>query len=297
MSDPIAEKMQEGVDQGVFPGGVLLISYRDQVVHHAAYGQASLGSQADPVSCDTIYDLASLTKPLAAAIAAALLMADGRLHLEDDLGRFVPELQQQNLRAATVRHLVNHCTGLPAWRPFYAQIVPDGRRLRELSLSDRRAAMYDAIHREPLIEAVGTRSIYSDLGFILLGEILERVHGKDWSTLCQTEVFPRLSIDGLFYMTESGPTGPTSIAGRNFAATEQDEWRDRLLRGEVHDENAAVLGGASPHAGLFGTAKAVFEATRAWLLAVLGKLSPLSTSEAREFTRRQDIATGSSWAL
>jgi serine-type D-Ala-D-Ala carboxypeptidase len=297
MADPIAEKMQEGVDEGVFPGGVLLVSYQGQVVHHAAYGQASLIGQPDPVSCDTFYDLASLTKPLAAATAAALLVADGRIHLKDTLGRFVPELQQTNLREASLRHLLNHCSGLPDWRPFYAQIVPDGRRLREMSLSVRRTAMYDAIHRELLIEAVGARSVYSDLGFILLGEILERVSGKDWSALCHSEIFPRLGLKNLFYMSEAGPTGGVSVAGRSFAATEQDEWRGRLLRGEVHDENAAVMGGVSSHAGLFGTAQAVFEAARVWLSAVLGEASPLSPHWAKEFVRRQEIAQGSSWAL
>ena len=297
MPDSIAEKMQQGVEDGVFPGGVLLVSYHDEIVHHAAYGHACLIPYPEPASCETLYDLASLTKPLAAVTATALLVADGRISVDDVLKRFVPELHQEGLPQATLRHLLNHATGLPAWRPFYEQIVPDGSRLRELGLSTRRGAVYEAIHREPLIEGVGTRSLYSDLGFILLGEILERVTGKDWASFCHDEVFPRMGSGGLFYMSETGPTGGMPIGSRSFAATEQDDWRGRLLRGEVHDEHAAVMGGIAAHAGLFGTARAVYDAVRVWLAAVRGAESPLPTTWAREFVRRQKIAPGSSWGL
>ena len=108
MADKIAEKMREGVEQGVFPGGVLLVSHKGRTVHHAAYGAACLLPKPEPASVDTIYDLASLTKPLATTTAVALLLADGRLSLEDPLERFVPELTQNDLRQATIRHLLNH---------------------------------------------------------------------------------------------------------------------------------------------------------------------------------------------
>ncbi len=297
MADPIAEKMQQGVDQGVFPGAVLLVLHKGRTVHHAAYGHACLIPNPEPASTDTIYDLASLTKPLATTTAVALLVADGRLGLDDPLDRFVPELTQAELRRATMRHLLNHTSGLPVWRPLYERIVPDGRALREQSLSGRRAAIYDAIHREPLVEPVGGRCLYSDLGFILLGEILERATGQEWSALCHDVVFPRLGIEGLFYMSEDGPTGRVSVVGRQFAATEQDMWRGRLLRGEVHDENAAVMGGVSSHAGLFGTAEAAARAVSPWLVAVRGKALPIPASWAKEFVRKQGIDPYGSWAL
>jgi CubicO group peptidase (beta-lactamase class C family) len=297
MADSIAEKMQEGVEQGVFPGAVLLVASHDRIVHHAAYGAATLLPQPEPASADTLYDLASLTKPLTTVTATALLVAQGHLALDDPLARYLPALGQEALRTATVRHLLNHCSGLPAWRPFYLDIVPEGPRLRELPLSQRRAAMYDRIHKEALVDPVGARCVYSDLGFILLGEILEAATGKEWSALCHGDVFSRLGIRGLFYMSETGPTGGTSIQHRRFAATEQDEWRGRLLRGEVHDEHAAIMGGISSHAGLFGTAQTVFEAVRPWLAAVRGESSPLPANWAREFVRRQSLEAGSSWAL
>src|SRR2546426_10679289 len=274
MAEAIAEKMREGVEQGVFPGGVLLVSHKGRTVHHAAYGAACLLPKPEPASVDTIYDLASLTKPLATTTAVALLLADGRLSLEDPLERFVPELTQNDLRQATIRHLLNHTSGLPAGRPVYERIVPDGHRLREQPLAARRAAIYDAIHREPLVEPVGRRCLYSDLGFMLLGEILERIVKQEWATFCHTVVLARLGGSGLFFMSESGPTGRVSVDARRFAATEQDEWRGRLIRGGGHDENAAGLGGGAAHARLFGPAQAGRGAGPPWPAGVRGAASP-----------------------
>lgn len=295
--DPIAETMQQGVEQGVFPGAVLLVEHKGRTVHHAAYGYACLAPEREPATVDTIYDLASLTKPIATATAVALLVADGRLGLDEPLERFVPELTQDALRQATIRHLLNHTSGLPAWRPFYERIVPDGCTVREQPLSGRRAAIYDAIHREPLVGPVGRRCLYSDLGFILLGDILERIVKQEWSAFLHGEVFPRLGASDVFYMHENGPADGRSLAGRQFAATEQDDWRGRMLRGEVHDEHTAVMGGISSHAGLFGTAEAVAQAVRPWLAAVRGESSPLSAVWAKEFVRRQGIDQQGSWAL
>lgn len=297
MADPIAGKMQEGVAQGVFPGAVLLVRHRGRTVHHEAYGHACLVLEREPATRDTVYDLASLTKPLAAATALAVLAADGRIALDDSLERFIPDLSQEDLRRVTLRHLLNHSAGLAAWRPFYERIVPDGCRLWEVPVSARQKALYDAVHREPLIEPVGSRCVYSDLGYILLKEILERVTGQEWAVLCHATVFAEMGMQGLFYMSENGPTGGDSVSEHRFAATEEDEWRGRLLRGEVHDEHAAVLGGVSAHAGLFGTAEAVAETVGLWLAAVRGEASPLSSAWSKEFVRRQEVVSGASWAL
>jgi CubicO group peptidase (beta-lactamase class C family) len=296
MSDPIAEKMQQGVEEGVFPGGVLLVEHNGKRVHHAAYGFACIQPEREPATVDTIYDLASLTKPIATVTAVVFLAADGKLSLDDPLERYVPELTQTDLRAATLRHLLNHCSGLPAWRPLYERMVPDGRKLREKPVAARRAAIYDAIHHEPLVDPVGSRCVYSDLGFILLGEILERIVKQEWSAFHHT-VFARLGARDLFYMSEVGPTGGGSLANRQIAATEQDEWRGRMIRGEVHDENAAVMGGVSSHAGLFGTAESVAGTVRPWLAAVRGDASPISSAWAKEFVKRQAIVPGTSWGL
>src|SRR5256712_12765551 len=246
MAERMAEKMREGVEQGVFPGGVLLVSYRGQTVHHAAYGAACLVPEPEPATIDTIYDLASLTKPLVRSRAVALRWADGGLSLGDPVERLVRELTQVDLRQATIRHLLNHTSGLPAWRPLYERNVPDGRRLRAQPLAARRAAVFEAIHREPLVEPVGRRCLYSDLGFMLLGEILERVVKQEWAAFCHADVLARLSVSGLFYMSESGPTGGVSVDARRFAATEQDEWRGGAGPGGGRHREAAGGGGGGP---------------------------------------------------
>jgi CubicO group peptidase (beta-lactamase class C family) len=155
--------------------------------------------------------------------------------------------------------------------------------------------MFEAIHREALLEEIGAHSVYSDLGFILLGEVLERLSGCDWVALWHKEICPAVGITGLFYMTENGRSDGVTTATNQFAATEQDEWRGRVLRGEVHDENAAVMGGVSSHAGLFGTAESVASLAALWLTAARGDAGPLSM--AREFLVRQNIAKDSSWGL
>jgi CubicO group peptidase (beta-lactamase class C family) len=147
------------------------------------------------------------------------------------------------------------------------------------------------------VEPVGGRCVYSDLGFILLGEIVERIVKQEWLAFIHGTVFSRLGAGDLFYMSESGPTGGVLVENRQFATTEQDEWRGKLIRGEVHDENAAVMGGVSSHAGLFGTAEAVVGAVRPWLAAVRGEASPLPSAWAKEFVKRQAIVSGASWAL
>src|SRR5947208_17160683 len=119
---------------------------------------------------------------------------------------------------------------------------------------------------------------------MLLGEILERIVKQEWVVFCHADVLARLGVSDLFYMSESGPTGGVSADARRFAATEQDEWRGRLIRGEVHDENAAVLGGVSTHPRLFGTAGAVVRAVTAWLAAVRGEASRIPSRWAPEFT-------------
>src|SRR5207245_5790389 len=102
----------------------------------AAYGHACVIPRPEPASCATVYDLASLTKPLAGLSAAVVLAADGRIVLDDRLERYIPELRQKDPSQSTLRHLLNHATGLPAWRPFYERIAPDGGRLREKTLEE-----------------------------------------------------------------------------------------------------------------------------------------------------------------
>ncbi|WP_412030138.1 serine hydrolase domain-containing protein [Deinococcus yunweiensis] len=187
-------------------------------------GLAQREPEPEVLTSDHVFDLASLTKPLFTAREILRAVAAGQLDLDDDLGQYVPELawmQDTPLRARTLRQLLTHTAGLPAWAPLYTW--GDAATIRARVL------------QEPWrLQEPGT-VVYSDLGYILLGRVLERVQGRP------LREFPL--DDGLTFT----PDPARSVA------TERCAWRGRMLRGEVHDENAGALGGVSGHAGLFGT--------------------------------------------
>ena len=128
--DPIATAMQSAVETGVFPGAALLVRVRGRIVYQGAFGFAALIPEKEPASLDTVYDLASLTKPLATTTAVLCLVQDGRLALEDSLQDMVGELKGWAIGDATVSDLLHHSSGLPAWRPFYERIAEQDRARR-----------------------------------------------------------------------------------------------------------------------------------------------------------------------
>lgn len=296
MSQPdlIANAMNAAVEGGVFPGAVLLVRLRGQIAYHQAFGNAALMPAKEPARLETIYDLASLTKPLATATAVLCLVQDGRLSVDDSVQQHVGELKGSIIGDATVYHLLTHSAGLPAWRPLYERIAEEDRRAPGLLGSPAAEQMVLAlIKQESLATPPGARSLYSDLGFILLGILVERVSGGTLAAYCQRSVFEPMRAP-LFFL------GPRSAGSRDItlvAPTEHDPRRGRLLRGEVHDENAFALGGVAGHAGLFGTAAAVSAVVGHWLDSHAGRSWVLSPDLVRRFTARQDGIAGSSWAL
>src|SRR5207249_7543520 len=126
-SDPITNAMQSAVEEGVFPGAVLLVRIHGRVAYHRAFGYAALIPQKERACLQTVYDLASLTKPLATATAVLCLVQDGRLDLEEPLQNLLSELKGSALGSATAAHLLSHSSGLPAWRPFYERLAEQDR--------------------------------------------------------------------------------------------------------------------------------------------------------------------------
>lgn len=286
--------MRTAVADGVFPGAVLFIRLRGQVAFHQAFGHAALLPSPEPAGTETIYDLASLTKPLATTTAVLTLVQDGRLALEDVVGKHVPECAGRAIGDATVRHLLTHSSGLPGWRPFYERIAGEDRRVPGFLGSDAaRARMLALIAEEPLEYPTGTHSVYSDLGFILLGLLIERASGHTLAAYCRESVFGPMRASLMFL----GPRGDRVPDLQRIAPTEQDPWRGRLLRGEVHDENAFAMGGVAGHAGLFGAASAVSLITGQWLDSYAGRGGLLPTDLVRKFVAKQDQIAESSWAL
>ncbi len=301
-SDLIASAMQSAVEEGVFPGAVLLVRIRGLVAYNRAFGYAALIPHKEPASLDTVYDLASLTKPLATATAVLCLVQDGRLSLEDPLHDILEELKDREIGEATVFHLLNHSSGLPAWRPFYERIAEQDRTHPGfLGSQAARQAVLDSIGHESLVFPIGARGLYSDLGFMLLGLLVERLTGRSLVPFCRERVYEPLRADPLcFIETSKDCTVGTCDPPSNFnsvAATEDDPWRGRVLRAEVHDENAYAMGGVAGHAGLFGTASAVLAVSGAWLEGCLGRGNLFSPELVRHFVTRQDRTAGSSWGL
>jgi len=229
--------LDSAIAAGAAPGAVVGVSLAGT---HAYYGTGRLGTD-NPVRPDssTVYDLASLTKVIGLTTAIMLAVDEGRLVVDSPIVRYVPmfgaEPTQPERRTVTLRHLLTHTSGLPAWRALY----------QETSTRDEAFALADTTR---LVAAPGTAYTYSDLGAIVMTQAVERVMGLRIDTLLAERVFGPLRMDDTRYLP------PPSWRPR-IAPTENDPWRGRVLRGEVHDENASRLDGVSGHAGLFSSAR------------------------------------------
>jgi serine-type D-Ala-D-Ala carboxypeptidase len=294
----IQAAMDRAVLDGVFPGGVLAARSDGERKLLIVAGHLSSEPGSEAVEASTIYDLASLTKPLATVTSVVLLTQAGKLALDAAIGSIVVELEGTPLGSVTVRDLLAHRSGLPGWRPVYERLDVDGVAWGRADPSIVRQALLRFLREEPLLFGVGQQSLYSDLGFMLIGVAVERASG-----LLLDEFFHRAVAQPLgacpllFHRTGALSRSESRQCVGSIAPTEWDNWRKRLLKGEVHDENAAAMGGVACHAGLFGTAEAVLAISGAWLAAYLGARSMLDQRLVREFTRRHPGSQESSWAL
>ena len=298
VASPIDATMDQAVNEGIFPGGVLLVASAGEIVHHAAYGFASLTPIQSPTTVETLYDLASLTKPLATTLAVMLLVQDQLLKLDEPLCHYLPQLNDMMVGQVTPRHLLSHTAGLPAWRPYYRLWNnEDVYTMPEIGCRTTRHRIYDLVHCESLLSPVGKAVIYSDLGFILLAELVEHISKANLAEFCLAQIFVPLATPNTFFVAPSGPVCVTAHKERMYAATEDDPWRRRILVGEVHDENAYVLGGVAGHAGLFSTAADVFRIVQEYVRATEGKGCILREDLAQLCVARQDQELDSTRAL
>ncbi len=247
--------LAERIEAGDFPSAVYVAAERGQMVFAGALGDAVREPARYAATLETIYDLASLTKPLVTGLLCALYVERGLLELDAPLATYLPEFEREDKSALTVRQLLTHTSGLPAWRPLY--LLCEGERERVLSV----------IAAEPLEYETGTRVVYSDLGFITLGFLLRRLTGNALAELARREIFEPLELrDTLFNPEQARQTGVAACESRGnahergmcegeYAETlHAAQWREQTVWGEVHDGNAYFLGGAAGHAGLFSTA-------------------------------------------
>jgi CubicO group peptidase (beta-lactamase class C family) len=277
----------QGVSDNCFPGAVLVVGYRGQVVFEMAVGAAALVPTPRRMTADTLFDLASLTKALATTTALMLLVDRGQVRLDAPLCAYTSALGDPRFASPTLRQILSHCAGLPPWRGYYHDVPSEWPEL------ERRRAVYRAAHRESLLAATGTAVQYSDVGFILLGEVIETVTGLPLDVFCARAMGDVLQRPGLRFLPVASPL----VSAVEFASTEACPWRGRILHGEVHDENAWIMGGVAGHAGLFGTARDVWRFAQGLLDGWHGRPWLVSTSTLHTFLQRQGLPNGSTWAL
>ncbi|MDA8402801.1 MAG: serine hydrolase [Desulfobacteraceae bacterium] len=262
MLEPVHGLMRRAITENIFPGGVLMASKADLIRFHEAYGQANIYTGQN-VSLSTVFDLASLTKPLATTLAVILLIQENKLNLDRELGTLLPGFRHTPKAKIQVRHLLNHTSGLPDYRPYYLS-------LRGLPHSRRKAELRECLKNEPLISSPGEKTRYSDVGFMILEWVMEQVSEERLDRYVQKKIYGPLGIDELFFVDLLQP-----VPDRPYAATEACPWRRMVLSGMVHDDNAYAMGGIAGHAGLFGTARAVHRLLMEVLNAYNGMASPV----------------------
>jgi beta-N-acetylhexosaminidase len=274
---PAYDLLDRAVADGAFPGGVLAVGWNNELAVHA-FGKLSRDAKAPEVSAGTIYDVASLTKPIVTTSAVMALVQSGELDLGAPVSRFLPEWggggesdRHPEWRSrVTVRMLLLHDSGLPAHRDFYRD-------------AKSREDVLARVMAEALVNEPGTKVEYSDLGFILLGEIVERLTGQRLDAFAESVLAPLQMKNSLF--------NPAPKLRPQIAPTEDDTtYRKRLLHGEVHDENAWAMSGVAGHAGLFSTAGDIASFAQMLLNGgIYGHHRVFRRSTIEQFTARETV--------
>jgi CubicO group peptidase (beta-lactamase class C family) len=282
--EPVISYLRSQVDSA-FPGAVIAVGRHDTVLLLAAVGHYGL-DDARPVTPETVYDLASLTKVIGLTTACMMLVGEGKLDLDASVQRYVPAFRGANKERVTIRHLLTHSSGMPAWRPLYIEATT-------------RAVALAMVDTTPLLRQPGDTFVYSDLGAMVLTQVVEGLTGQRLDAYLDSRLFKPLGMTSTRYLPPSGWHDRIAPTERSQDGT--------IILGTVHDENAWKLGGVSGHAGLFSTAGDLATFAQ-WLLAQrTGALTPgrrpgvnqpeVASNLVLEFTRRQSIPPGTSRAL
>jgi serine-type D-Ala-D-Ala carboxypeptidase len=252
----ISNLLEEHINAGDFPSAVYLVGEKERVIFTDALGNSAIEPYRITNKLDTIYDLASLTKPLVTGLLCARRIELGELTLDSSVSHYLPEFDRTDKSMITVRELLTHTAGLPAWRPLY------------LLAEDEPERAAGAIASLDLEYKPGSRVVYSDLGFIALGILLTRMTGHPLADQARNEIFEPLGLQQTFFnpevalqtgiaACETGNAYERDMLEQSGAGVYQNS-RQRLIWGEVHDGNAYFLGGAAGHAGLFSNAPDTF---------------------------------------
>ena len=288
--------IEDAIANGVTPGASALVVQRGRVLLQEGFGRLTYDGNAPAVTPETIYDLASLTKVVGTTTLVMMLVEEDALDISLPVSAYLPEFldrapseEERNRRAVvTVTDLLAHCSGLPAWIQFYLEFDPEARGL---PLEDARRMVFDRIMGAASDYEPRTDTVYSDNGILLLGEIIERVSGRPLDVLVRERIFEPLGMTATRYR-------PPPEWFERIAPTEDNPWRGRVVRGQVHDENTVVLGEVAAHAGLFSTTGDLGVFLQ--MLLNGGSMKGerlLRAGTIARFTKRAGLAPGSSRAL
>jgi serine-type D-Ala-D-Ala carboxypeptidase len=274
--------LRSGIGQRAFPGAAIAVTHQGKLIAHKALGRFTYDATSTAVTADTIYDLASVTKVIATTAGCMILHDRGLFKLDQPLADLLPEFADNGAeqkdarrRQITLRMLLSHSSGLPA----YVKLFQTAHNKDEL--------IQQAL-RVPLIADPGSHAEYSDVGFILLGQALEKLSHEPLDQFCQREIFAKLNLGHTCF----NPPAELRLA---IPPTEDDRsFRLRLIQGEVNDENASVMGGVAGHAGCFATSLDVSVFAQCMLR---GGAALVKKETFEIFTRRQHLPPGTSRAL
>jgi beta-N-acetylhexosaminidase len=261
--------MMAAIRDSAFPGAQVLVAKDDLVIYDKSFGTYTYDFASREITRATLFDLASMTKVVATTSAVMKLYDEGKLNLDDRVSRYIPQYTQGKKADVTVRHLITHSSGLP---PF--------RKLWEFCRTPEEAL--DSVYATALVYAPGDSMVYSDLGMIIMGKIIEKITGMRLDQFVKQEFFEPLGMQHTTF-------NPPKTWRSRIAPTEVDSsWRKGLVWGTVHDENAAFRGGVSGHAGLFScTSDLAIFMQMLMNGGTYGGRRYIRESTVKEFTRRQ----------
>ena len=264
--------VRRGIRQGIYPGAVVVVGRRDAVLYSKGFGHLTWARKAPTPSPEsTRWDLASLTKVVATTSAVLVLVERGQVNLDAPVARYLPRFTGEGRERVTVRMLLDHTSGLPAYVPFFR-------------LAANRDAAIDLLYREPLVRAPGLSADYSDLNAMLLGLLVEAVSGAPLDRFAASEVFTPLGMTATLF-APSLPAGASIAPSRSLAG--------RPEPGRVNDENSFLLGSVAGHAGLFSTGADLARYAQAWLRGGATSVGRWASPETLQEFLRLSPASGS----
>ncbi len=277
-SEEISTFLQERIDAKDFPSAVYLVAEKGEIILYDALGFAVVEPEKIEARTDTIYDLASLTKVLVTSLLCAKLIESGEINLSDKISKHFDAFDTDDKREITIENLLAHNSGFMAWKPFYL-------------ITNFKSEILNIIASEKLENPLNSKVVYSDLNFLVLTFLLEKIYAESLDEIARDEIFAPLNLENTFF-------NPPEFLRERIAASEKgnefekqtciesgylksaaaadgsEKFREYQIRGEVHDGNCYFMSGVSGHAGLFSTAEETFEIARQFLPRTTKLLKP-----------------------